>query len=333
MIDLLKLEKDFIKPHIKRGGICIDFTCGNGNDTLFLAKEIGEDGKVYAFDIQDQAITNTKNLLEQNNIKNVKLIKSSHANVKQYVKEKICCGVFNLGFLPGGDKNITTNHQSTIEAIVSATELLDYDGVILIAVYPGHKEGEIEGNLIREYLKCVDRHVFCCSEFHIVNSPTSPFFYLIEKSETKDKEKIAVSACLLGDNVRYDGKSKPISQDLIQKLRIRYEIVKICPETFGNLPRPREPAEQNNGKVISRIGYDVTENFTLGANISLDLIKKNIIKKAIMKQRSPSCGYGQIYDGTFSGNIIKGNGITTELLLKNKVKIYTEDDILNLISE
>lgn len=331
MIDLLKVEKDFILPHIKQGGICVDFTCGNGNDTLFLSKEIGENGKVYAFDIQKQAIDNTKALLEKNGSNNVELILDSHSNVKKYVKDKICVGMFNLGFLPGSNKEITTMRDTTLEAIISSLELLDKDGAILIAVYPGHEEGEKEGEMIREYLSFADRRVYCVSCFKIINSPTSPFFYLIEKSPTREKEKIAVSACILGDNVRYDGKSKPIELSLIQKLRIRYEIIRVCPETFGGLTRPRDPSEQKDGKVISKSGLDVTENFNLGAEKTLNIIKCNNITKAIMKKRSPSCGMGEIYDGTFSKTLIKGNGIATDLLLKNGIKVYNEDDIENLI--
>ena len=130
MLDLLQLEKDLVLPHIKKGGICADFTMGNGHDTLFLAKSVGEFGTIYSFDIQDQALSNTKKLLEENNINNVTLIKDSHSNLKKYIKTKIDVGMFNLGFLPGGNKNITTNHETTIEAIISAIDILNPNGAI-----------------------------------------------------------------------------------------------------------------------------------------------------------------------------------------------------------
>ncbi|MBQ9511393.1 MAG: methyltransferase domain-containing protein [Clostridia bacterium] len=181
MIDLLQTEKAFISPHIKKDGVAVDFTMGNGHDTLWLAQQIGENGRVYAFDIQTQALESTKALLDENGITNATLILDSHANIKEYVKEQICVGMFNLGFLPGGDKSITTKHESSLAAIKAGIELLCDDGALLIAVYPGHEEGTIEGNMIREMLKDYDRRKICCSEFHIVNSPSSPFFYLVEK--------------------------------------------------------------------------------------------------------------------------------------------------------
>ena len=181
MIDLLQTEKAFITPHIRKGGTVVDFTMGNGHDTLWLANQVGKDGRVYAFDIQPQALENTKKLLDENGVDNATLILDSHANVKEYVKESICVGMFNLGFLPGGDKSITTRHESSLAAIEAGIELLCDDGALLIAVYPGHEEGTIEGNMIRELLAGYDRRKICCSEFHIVNSPSSPFFYLVEK--------------------------------------------------------------------------------------------------------------------------------------------------------
>lgn len=181
MIDLLEVEKSLVTPHIVRSGTAVDFTMGNGHDTLWLSKAVGEDGKVFAFDIQQQALDSTEKLLCENNISNVKLILDSHANVKSYVSEPICVGMFNLGYLPGGDKSITTKHESSIAAIIAGTELLAPNGALLIAVYPGHAEGTIEGNAVRELLSSYDRKKLCCSEFHIVNSPSSPFFYLVEK--------------------------------------------------------------------------------------------------------------------------------------------------------
>lgn len=182
MIDLLKTEKQFISSHIKEGGTVVDFTMGNGHDTLWLSKAVGKNGKVYAFDIQKEAIESTAKLLEKENAdKNYTLILDSHHNVKNYVKEPICAGMFNLGYLPGGDKTITTLHQTSLQAMTAGIELLAPDGAILCAVYPGHVEGTVEGNLIEDFLSTLDRRLFCATKFKIVNSPTSPFFFLIEK--------------------------------------------------------------------------------------------------------------------------------------------------------
>lgn len=182
MIDLLATEKELIARHIKKGGVAVDFTMGNGHDTLWLTKEIGENGKVYAFDIQQQALDSTRNLLQAENAPaNYELILDSHSNVKKYVRENICVGLFNLGWLPGGDKSITTLRETTMPAVSAAIDLLDSDGGILLAVYPGHEEGRLEGEMISSYLAGLDRKKICCSKFQIINSPTSPFFFLIEK--------------------------------------------------------------------------------------------------------------------------------------------------------
>ena len=182
MVDLMTLEKQFLSAHIKEKTVAVDFTMGNGHDTLFLSNAIGIEGKLYAFDIQQQAVDNTKKRLIENNApNNYTLIKDSHSNVKEYVKEKIDVGVFNLGYLPGGDKRITTLRDTTIPAVQSALDLLNADGIILIAIYPGHAEGEIEGKLLTEMLSTLERKQICVSRFTIINSPTSPYFIAVEK--------------------------------------------------------------------------------------------------------------------------------------------------------
>lgn len=182
MINLLEVEKNFLIPHIKKGGVAVDFTMGNGHDTLWLSNAVGEEGKVYAFDIQPQALISSHKLLTESGApKNYTLILDSHSNVMDYVEEKICIGMFNLGFLPGGDKSITTKRDTTMIAIRAAIDLLDADGALLIAVYPGHEEGSIEGELIEQELMTLNRKELCACKFKIVNSPTSPFFFLVER--------------------------------------------------------------------------------------------------------------------------------------------------------
>ena len=182
MINLLEVEKSFLIPHIKKGGVAVDFTMGNGHDTLWLSNAVGEEGKVYAFDIQPQALISSHKLLTESGApKNYTLILDSHSNVMDYVEEKICIGMFNLGFLPGGDKSITTKRDTTMIAIRAAIDLLDADGALLIAVYPGHEEGSIEGELIEQELMTLNRKELCACKFKIVNSPTSPFFFLVER--------------------------------------------------------------------------------------------------------------------------------------------------------
>lgn len=183
MTDLLTLQKHFILSHLKEGDICADFTMGNGHDTCFLSKAVGEKGKVYAFDIQKGAIESTSAFLEKEECpRNYTLILDSHHNAKNYIKEKIKAGMFNLGYLPGsGNKSLTTKRETTLPAVKSAIEMLDSDGILLIAVYPGHQEGYEEGVMLNEYFSTISRFEMSISMFKIVNSPTSPYFFIVEK--------------------------------------------------------------------------------------------------------------------------------------------------------
>ena len=136
---------------------------------------------------------------------------------------------------------------------------------------------------------------------------------------------ILISACLLGMSCRYNGEGQIIPGT--DKLMEKHHLVPICPEIYGGLSTPREPSEIKNGRVISKSGNDLTEYFERGAQEILALAKLNHCKYAILKQRSPSCGYKKIYDGTFSGKIISGKGVLAELLLKNGVIIVDETEI------
>ncbi len=183
MVDLIALEKQFLLSHIKKGGVAVDFTMGNGHDTAWLSKQVGEDGRVYAFDIQEKALDSTRITLENEGCPdNVTLICDSHSNVLDYVKTPICVGVFNLGYLPGsGNKAVTTLRSTTRKAVEDAISLLDSDGCVLIAVYPGHEEGRLEGEMLDEMLRKYDRREICVSGFQIINSPASPFFFVVER--------------------------------------------------------------------------------------------------------------------------------------------------------
>lgn len=184
MVDLTGLHKHFLLEHIGEGDTVVDFTMGNGNDTLFLSKTVGESGRVYAFDIQEEALISTQaHLIEMAAPENYTLICASHHRVKEFVEGPIKAGIFNLGYLPrSGKKAVTTLRETTFPAVVAALELLAPDGVLIVAIYPGHKEGRLEGDMLRDYFKTLSRFRICASEFHILNSPDSPYFYLLEKS-------------------------------------------------------------------------------------------------------------------------------------------------------
>lgn len=139
--------------------------------------------------------------------------------------------------------------------------------------------------------------------------------------------KIAVSACLVGKNTKYDGTNN-YNKAVMEYLKDK-EYILICPEVTGGLPTPRVPSERVNDKVINKENVDVTHNFVIGSSKTLEELKKQNIELVIVKSKSPSCGYKQIYDGTFTGTIIEGNGVFTELAVKNGLKILTEKDIEN----
>lgn len=137
--------------------------------------------------------------------------------------------------------------------------------------------------------------------------------------------KILISACLLGCRCRYDGASKPHPQ--VQALARRHTLVPVCPEQLGGLATPRPPSERRGEQVVTRDGADVTEQYRRGAEEALRLCRLFGCEAAILKERSPSCGCGSIYDGTFSGTLCPGDGVTAQLLLANNIPVYGESQL------
>lgn len=140
--------------------------------------------------------------------------------------------------------------------------------------------------------------------------------------------KILVSACLLGTNCTYK-KDNNFNLELVEFLK-NHQVIPICPEVFGGLLTPREPAEIKNGKVINKIGQDVTREYNKGAIISLRLAIKNNIDFCILKSNSPSCGNKRIYDGNFNHNLISGEGITAKVLKNQGFLVYNEKELKKL---
>lgn len=133
------------------------------------------------------------------------------------------------------------------------------------------------------------------------------------------------SACLLGIKCKYNGGDN--FNKKVAGMAEKETLVPVCPEQLGGLLAPREPSEQRDGKVFSKSGKDVSDNFEKGAREVLKLAKMFGVKEAILKQRSPSCGCGKIYDGTFSGKVIEGDGVTVKLLKQNGIKVISEEDL------
>ena len=143
--------------------------------------------------------------------------------------------------------------------------------------------------------------------------------------------KLLVSACLMGVGCRYDGQNNQIPQ--LKELMKKHTCIPVCPEIFGGLPTPRPPAELQGGKVVNKEGQDVTQAFVRGTAEVLRLAKLYGCKAALLKERSPSCGCGQIYDGTFTGTLVEGDGLTTQMLKRNGVTVYGESQLRELIDE
>ena len=139
------------------------------------------------------------------------------------------------------------------------------------------------------------------------------------------KEKILVSACLLGLPCRYDGRSKP--NEAVISLKEKYELIPFCPEIYGGLETPRIPSERVGDRVVMKNGRDVTENYKRGAEGALYLCKTLGIKRAVLKERSPSCGKGKIYDGSFTNTLKDGDGVAAELLSTHWIEVFGESEI------
>ena len=177
---ILNYVHNLIDSYIKENDIVIDATIGNGNDTLYLSKVV-ENGKVFGFDIQEDAIKNTKDLLDKNNCHNYELFLSSHNKMSSVLSDylgKVSLVLFNLGYLPNGDKTITTNYETTIEAIEESFKLIHKMGMILVVIYPGHESGKIESEKIHEYL---DKNNINYIEYHNTDNVIAPYLIEIKK--------------------------------------------------------------------------------------------------------------------------------------------------------
>ena len=171
-----------IDTKVDEDNISLDLTMGNGNDTLYLLKKTGKKGKVYSFDIQKEAVENTKKLLKENGIKSDFLINSSHENVLRYVEEKVDFAVYNLGYLPGGNKSIVTKSSSTVKSLKDVLSILNIGGVVCVCSYVGHNGGMEEYEDILSFVSGLDKHEFNVMKFeHLNRKASSPKMIIIEK--------------------------------------------------------------------------------------------------------------------------------------------------------
>lgn len=184
---ILPFAKRLIKKTVTCGDVVIDGTVGNGHDTVFLADLVGSSGRVYGFDIQETALLSAKErLLEKKLVDRVTLIKMGHENLRasipEEVQRKIKGAIFNLGYLPGGDKKITTKAATTISAVQQLLEVMPSEGIIVLVIYHGHAEGAMERDELLEYCQQIDQQKAHILQYQFINQKNNPpFIVAIEK--------------------------------------------------------------------------------------------------------------------------------------------------------
>lgn len=184
---ILPFARRLLEQSIHSGDIVVDATLGNGHDTVFLANLVGRDGIVFGFDIQSEAIHSTRErLVEHDLLERAVLYHIGHEWIKESIPSqnfgKISGAIFNLGYLPGGDKSIVTKSQSTISAVEQLIEIMAKGGIIILVIYHGHKEGEVERDDLLSYCKHLDQKVAHVLQYQFINQVNSPpFIVAIEK--------------------------------------------------------------------------------------------------------------------------------------------------------
>ena len=180
MKDALTFVHSVLKEILTKDDVTIDATCGNGHDTLFLAKE---SKFVYGFDIQEQAIRNTSKLLKDNKLDNYQLFLDSHRNIANYLHTEVKAVTFNLGYLPGSDKTVITNKKETLIALDTIKDLLCVNGIISLIVYTGHPGGIDESNALLSYVETLPKNRFQIIKYTFLNRSKAPYVLLIEKTK------------------------------------------------------------------------------------------------------------------------------------------------------
>ena len=182
LVNALGLSHEYVKKAVKPGDTVVDATCGNGRDTLLLARLVGDDGHVYAFDIQEKSIKITNDLLKENGYDNTSLYCKNHSIMGKFVPPGISCAMFNLGYLPGADHKLQTKGETTVSAIVKAMTLLKKNGIITIVIYQGGDTGFGEREMVLDFCKVIDQNTFTVEKTSFENQKNNPpIFICIEK--------------------------------------------------------------------------------------------------------------------------------------------------------
>jgi tRNA A58 N-methylase Trm61 len=175
LTNVIEISKRICKLKLADGDRAVDCTMGNGNDTAFLCSLVGEKGKVYAFDIQEDAVINTRQKLQELSfLERTELILDGHQNIDRYIYEPVQLAIFNLGYLPKGDHKITTQTETTLEAVRKCMDLLDLEGVILLVVYPGHENGKEEKEALQSFTAELKQNAFNVASIRFTNQINHP---------------------------------------------------------------------------------------------------------------------------------------------------------------
>jgi 16S rRNA C1402 N4-methylase RsmH len=184
---ILPFARTLLEKAIHPGDIAVDATLGNGHDTLFLAQLVGENGQVFGFDIQEQAVENSGRRLEEHGLADrVTLFRKGHEEILQSIPEdfyeKVAGAVFNLGYLPGGDKTVVTKPATTISAIEQLIRILAPEGIIVLVIYHGHEGGAAERDALLQYVRNLDQKKAHVLQYQFINQENNPpFIVAIEK--------------------------------------------------------------------------------------------------------------------------------------------------------
>ncbi|WP_418792388.1 class I SAM-dependent methyltransferase [Phosphitispora sp. TUW77] len=179
----VNIAHNYLKTIVKPGGVAVDATVGNGNDTLFLAGLVGIHGRVYGFDIQHEAIIKTSEALAEKGLLDITMLfELGHENMGRVITEPVDAVVFNLGYLPGGDHSIVTSPQTTLKAVAEGLSLLKAGGIMCIIIYTGHPGGLEEQECLESYLEGLNKKNYCVCKIDFLNRNKAPFLIVIEKA-------------------------------------------------------------------------------------------------------------------------------------------------------
>ncbi|QDP40926.1 class I SAM-dependent methyltransferase [Radiobacillus deserti] len=180
VLKVIPFAHELLKQTVREGDIVIDATCGKGHDTLLLSQLVKEKGRVFAFDVQEDAIRQTNEQLKQYGVSNTTLILDSHEKINEYVPSDYLIGgaIFNLGYLPGSDKQTITQPESTVQAIQQIITRLKKHCLLVIVVYAGHPGGEEEKEAVLQFVQTLSQKEYAVLQYGFINQQNSPPFVL-----------------------------------------------------------------------------------------------------------------------------------------------------------